>query len=1210
MIRTVWGLCVLTAGATLAAEPGIDGASVPRWKACVAWVQNRPTSLGVANDNGALVFTAEGANTEMPWLLDLKGFGVSGDERYLLIRYQAVGVATPPGNYFLHGQEGTVGGRAYALADEVQADGRWHTLAVDLVAIQPLEITHRLAIKLIVGDGGSARLTVARIWFADELPADAQIAALPGQARQKTVTVTWPANEAIVPQPGWTRTPATDFEARPEGSATTFTVRDAAKGMRWLAALPQPVNLAATPYLSLRYRADGDLDGATYIIWLGGKRSSSGDEAIVALAAKDIQSDGTWHNTVVKVNAPFTATQLAIGLDCLSGHATLTLDTIRFSSRPLRWKLADMLVHQRRDAAWPRDKEGFVAEPIRIAGGRPSAFFAQRLGLEDWFSSPHVSIVGVPFEVPTDIGQIAQTGTDNFGTLSLALPQGVREVYLLTANSAPATEPWGIDWKHPKPQEMLDVPEKVFYEIRYESGPPDLVLPLDVATGRWGMKRGLSVNVVHPDPARRATELILHDRMQTASFAIVAATMRQDVPYFEEPNWDHLAYGPVPTNGLADARPATFSASEPAVGAGVLQAQFNTSAGLSWSQLEIAGLEGQLSCGDGPVFEVHVEGKLLSPADWSVEKTEAVGSGRCFVLKHAKSQLTARVECLAGQGNEMRMRMSLANTGSAPIAATLYFPILRDVRVGDSAGTWYLFGKRGGIVHSAKTRFREPLGERHPLQVDGFFNPHTGLALACMTHDQVAQHHLINVAKNDGGGQWYPEYVERDLAPGESFTPTEAALVLLAGDWRAIFSAYTDWLKTWFQPIAPRKPWFERAFAMASGNAHYAAAASPRERGAVEPNVDIMLQHIGLCDYTHLFGWSASKRYGDWGDYDHYDETVGGLAYFRDNIRRVQQRGVAVSLYLDGYLSSEQGKLVGTRAEQWAMKRPDGSPQFIAAYDAYNQCPYQQGWQDHLAAAYRRVQKDLQPQVMYIDEYGATDGRWLCHAKDHGHNGYEIPYAGEVAMLKRIREAVGPDVVLYTEYPPAEVSRQWLDGSITYQALWSADQESLAPHFIDLPRFAFPDFKQLHIIYYVTNRAGNWWLLKFPFFNGEVYRVGVPNLPTMDEPSLAFLRRAIEVQCAHRDAFASPDVHPLVPTEVSGVFANQFRTPKESVWTLYNANGRSVHQPVLQVEHMSGATYEDAWQGKPLLPAVQNGWARIATELGPKGIGCVVQKIP
>ena len=41
--------------------------------------------------------------------------------------------------------------------------------------------------------------------------------------------------------------------------------------------------------------------------------------------------------------------------------------------------------------------------------------------------------------------------------------------------------------------------------------------------------------------------------------------------------------------------------------------------------------------------------------------------------------------------------------------------------------------------------------------------------------------------------------------------------------------------------------------------------------------------------------------------------------------------------------------------------------------------------------------------------------------------------------------------------PPTAISGsssyQYIDGSITYQALWSADQEALAPHFIDLPRF-------------------------------------------------------------------------------------------------------------------------------------------------------------
>ncbi len=604
-----------------------------------------------------------------------------------------------------------------------------------------------------------------------------------------------------------------------------------------------------------------------------------------------------------------------------------------------------------------------------------------------------------------------------------------------------------------------------------------------------------------------------------------------------------------------------------------------------------------------------VAGRVLANDDWTVEKMEAQGTGRRFVLRHRPAALAAIVECLPGDGSQLRLRMSLTNEAKSATTATLRFPMLAGLRLGTAADTWYLCGKRGGILHSANVSFREPLGERHPLQMDGFFNPATGLALACLTHDTAAQHHFIHFAKTDQGGEWGAEYVERDLAPGATFVATEAALVLRAGDWRAILAAYTDWLRTWFKPASPRKDWFEKVFALASGNVHYDACSRPADRGAVRPLVDQMLKYMGRCDYVHLFGWGASKTHGDWGDYDHYDE-IGGRQYFRHNIQDVQQRGIAVSLYLDAYLNCDRSRTAGAHAREWAMKRADGSPQYVEQYRAYDECPYLQGWQDHLSRTYRRVRDELGPKILYIDEYGATDGRWICRAKDHGHNGYEIPYAGEAAMLKRIREAVGPDVALFTEYPPAEVSRQYLDGSITYQALWSAEQEPLAPHFIDLPRFAFPDFKQFHIIYYVTNRAGNWWLLKFPFFNGEVYRIGVPGLPGMDEPSLAFLQRAVGVQCAHREAFASRAVRPLVPTEVSGVFANQFTTARETVWTLYNANGRTVRKPLLRVKHVAGASYRDAWNDRPLVPEIREGQAILSLDLDPKGVGCAVQRLP
>lgn len=1205
-------LCLVLVLAPLAAAPVLDGATAAQWQPCTGWVSKAPSQYGVSAAGKSLVFSAEGAGTEMPWILNLDRLGVSGDERYILVRYRGRGLDTRPSIYFLHGEEGTHGGRAYAMADELQPDGEWHTLAVDLLAVQPQETTHNLAVKVFVDASGSARLEVEKFWFSNDLPADAKVARVIGKRAEETLSVAW-QQVKIEPQTGWTTAPATDFSATPGEGTMAFSVRGQGKGMRWLLALPQPVDLARLPYLSLRYRASGAVAGTTYAIWLGDRAEGTGGTSLIALPASDLQPDGAWHNLTLKLAKTFTPTHLAVGLDCDGEAAGLELSDLTFTSAPLRWALQQVLPYAIRPAPWPVGHEGYTTLAPAITGGVGSPFLAQRLGLSDWFSAPQVTVAGVPFAVPTEPGAVVQSSTTGLGALSLKLAAPAKAIYLLTAALAPATEPWGIDWQNPKPLEVLDVPEKVCFEVRYASGPSDFILPEDVASGQWGLRRGLSVSVVRPDPQRRATELLLHDRMQTASFALVGATLAQGQPQVSEPTWRGLAYPAPPRGALAKVRPATARSDQPAVNGGLLHAAFATEGGLTWANLSISGLPGKLACDPGPVFEVSVGGKLLPASDWHVESAgpdPATGpAGRRFVVRNATVGLRATVDCAPGRNNELLLRMKLANEGSAALQATVQFPVLRGLKLGSAADTWYLAGKRGGIINHASVSFRDPLGERHPLQMDGFFNPKTGLALACLTHDTVAQHHFSNFAKGEAGGSWAPEYYRRDLAPGQSFATTEAALVLREGDWRAIFAAYTEWLHSWFAPVAPRKPWFEKTFALISGNAHYDSVPDPKTRGNVQRLVDTMRKYIGPCDYAHLFGWGSSKQYGDWGDYDHYEE-VGGLDYFRENIQKAQQAGIAVSLYLDGYLSSEKGQFAGARAKEWAMKRPDGSPQYVKEYDSYNECPYKEGWRSYLAETYARVKRDLGAKILYIDEIGATDGRWSCSAADHGHNSYEIPYAGEVKLLQAIRQAVGPETVLYTEYPPAEVSRQYTDGSITYQALWSAPQEPLAPHFIDLPRFAFPDFKQMHIIYYVTTRAGNWWLLKYPFFNGELYRIGEPNLPGMDAASMAFQKQAVLVQCAHREAFASHSPEPLVDALVTGVFANRFPAAQETVWTLYNANGRSVRTPVLRVKHIAGATYEDAWNGRKLTPKLEAGQALLAVELGPKAVGCVVQRRP
>ena len=249
-------------------------------------------------------------------------------------------------------------------------------------------------------------------------------------------------------------------------------------------------------------------------------------------------------------------THLAVGLDALGPEASLTLDTVSFSSRPRRWTLAETVPYQTRAGAWPQGDDGFTTMPVTaVRGGTPSVFLPTRLELTDWFPTPYVTVAGVPFAVETAPARVRHTATGGMETLSLALPPDAREICLLTAAAVPATEPWGIDWAHPRPVESLNVPEKVLCEIRYAEGPADWVLPLDAATGTWGLRRGVSVSVVHPDPARQATELRLQDRMQTASLAIAGVTIRRGQARVAEPTWEALRYGPLPPDPLARLGP-------------------------------------------------------------------------------------------------------------------------------------------------------------------------------------------------------------------------------------------------------------------------------------------------------------------------------------------------------------------------------------------------------------------------------------------------------------------------------------------------------------------------------------------------------------------------------------------------------------------------------------------------------------------------------
>ncbi|MFN4179621.1 MAG: hypothetical protein ACK4I8_04870 [Armatimonadota bacterium] len=81
-----------------------------------------------------------------------------------------------------------------------------------------------------------------------------------------------------------------------------------------------------------------------------------------------------------------------------------------------------------------------------------------------------------------------------------------------------------------------------------------------------------------------------------------------------------------------------------------------------------------------------------------------------------------------------------------------------------------------------------------------------------------------------------------------------------------------------------------------------------------------------------------------------------------------------------------------------------------------------------------------------------------------------------------------------------------------------------------------------------------------------------------------------------------------MPTLADGVFANRFSSARKTVWTLYNANWKSVEGEVLAVPHKEGARYFDLWNKRELKSRIVGKFAYLPLTIEPHSVSCVVQE--
>lgn len=820
-------------------------------------------------------------------------------------------------------------------------------------------------------------------------------------------------------------------------------------------------------------------------------------------------------------------------------------------------------------------------------------------------------------------------------SVSVEVDGNASEVFLLlAADLPPTTRRYGIT---DTTFHINDV-EQVSVEVTYADGGTDLLFPYSLADEGFVIRRALGAYVVPVDADRALKSVTLRNRYFAATVSLAALTLNtsSDRAFPElvaEPEVIHVPDLPEPEQREPYL---TYKDNVILAGNGYYELAIDCSDGFAirkianrWS----AGADTALDADSG--LRIDLGGRVLSGKDFETTGVAVDGHTATLTLKGkaADNPLALSITLTIDDSPEACLRMSVTNTAADAVQPQVQFPFLGGVRIDNVGATWMCFPKYRNVISNQPGYHFASNDHAFPMQFMDIYNPSLGVGVALITHN--LDHMPIDYAiqKNDAGVTAYIQYPAEfyEILPGQSVELAETALVSHKGDWRGAVAAYQRWVGTWYKPRrAVNDGWFHKVSLLKdyflTDRISLRDLKTPsmydRESGTFRFAEFLEMDKTywgGIApDMFHFFQWyeledadPAKTQYGELG-YDNY----GGLETFREGLRTMQQDyGTPVSLYtLPDRIG--QGTETGRRLGPGAVKeRADGS-QLVNDLTWYV-CAEEPGWQDYFVEGVTKVQQETGANAIYMDVVGFWRTN-TCYAPDHGHRVPSWCNEATHELIERVRESLPRDVVIWTEYPVTDVTSPLIDGNISYyylslhelfaQAYDTPDRASLyAEPSVNLYRFLFPDVKQIDLPIGNNGAVNGPRRLKFIFFHGDgVYDNGWFQFDAREREELMI--KPTKIKNAYRDCFYSLDITPLVPTERGQVYANRFAGKGRTLWTLYNGRNTPVRGRVLAVDHVPGATYHDAWNGRELTPTVENGKAYLDLDLQAQGLGCVVQR--
>ena len=862
---------------------------------------------------------------------------------------------------------------------------------------------------------------------------------------------------------------------------------------------------------------------------------------------------------------------------------------------------------------------------IRLPASNEGTVGLEEAGISDW--RPHAGKViqafGVPFQLGESLVSAARTHLEAKESTEIKVSPAAQTVYVLMAVHLPRKEPG----RRGKPYAMSQTsePQRLLCELAIEDGSREWALPLDVCRGQYHWTHGVSVYVLDSSQGKKITGIKLHDKLSTGALGVLAATAspeevvqkpKPQFPHYEKKPWK----GPLPAalpKPKQTRKDATIQSTD-----AIMSVACDFSKGPPvWTSLGIVPIKADnVLKNPSPMWDVQVKGQ--GTAKWQHESARLHGKGFEIVSRlkpSADRHLRATLNAEWAEAGNLTVDLKITNMGKvAERMETLKAPMLANIMFDSLQDTWYWCPAVGGVINNVPFDFRRAFGVWHPLQAEGFFSPSLGWGLGLMTRDTKGVFRYFIFKKGTDGGAYAQEYLPCTLEPGKTKQTVPLAISAMPGDWKAQFNWYKHWLSTWWRRASPPKPWFRRAFSFVN-YAPWQWRAAPGVKIDRREDLPFWVERytkmIGSVDIFYMYGWAVEKVYRDSHDGVYYYSGMGGQERFRRGIAAVQKRGTLMGLYLNGYLAHTKAAEIYPPLRdmrKWQIHRADGTPdendwgdpRRLTAY----MCPSQKGWRNYLAhLVYERIQRDLGVNVLYIDQYGKGGKR--CYRKDHGHDAGASCLPFEQALLKELCGTLQDRVATFTEYTPADVTMQYVDGAYGHVAVYGSEDIGLPllPHRIDLPRFVFPAFKSIDLISRAL-KNGSYDYQKVFLFNGDVVYTAGYLLEQSDAEGRAWLRNVIRVLKKYDDAFASDRVEPLVDTLIPGVYANRFEGKGRTVWTFYNANPHSVDAKILSLTAKPGVTYYDPYYSRPVKPIVQGDRHLVGSLVWPQDIGCLVRE--